>query len=1115
MAGEGEVEGQEHEQRQEAERSQAAQDGVSSSREAREIQRGRMSKTCMSKTGARIYTIANGQPFLETLAGAILSGDLPVHGGPAPDPMSLSDLTLLMPTRRAQRALGEAFLKLSGRPALLLPAIRPIADRDDDAEYLHAAASAGPYARGIDHSGASLAPAIDDVERQLLLTRLVMQWSAAMRRATLADPSPGGEGDVGVAPSAGARTPAQAAHLAGELARLMDLVETEGISLGGLKDLVPEQYAEHWQTTLKFLEIVTAYWPAHLGERGVLSPKDRRNRVLIAEAERLRAAPPPAPVIVAGVTGSIPATIDLMRAVMDCPGGAIVLPGLDTALDEESWNAIAPDHPEHPQFGLNRLLNSLGVNRGDVHVLGEACARAHVRNAFISEVMRPTGSTHKWRAFADRTEPAQVADALAGVSLVEAANAPEEAEAISLILREAAEDEHVKAALVTPDRILARRVATRLETWGIRVDDSAGRPFAKTVPGTFLDLVVTCVATDFQPADLMALLKHPLCRLGLAPREVRFAARALEVLALRDIYIGRGLGGLSAALARSRARREREERLNAAARRMREEHWAAAENLIDGLSAALAPISTMFKQGEDVSLGALAGAHAQAAEAVARKPDDDEGDETALDEPEQDGATASPLYAGEAGDAAAAIFARLMANDDIAPALRPADYPDLYRSLITGRNVLPRIPLHPRLSILGVFEARLLQADVVILGGLNDGVWPEPADPGPWLNRPMRRELGLPVPEETIGQAAHDFTALLGAGQVYLTRAKKVDGVPTVASRWLLRLQALLGGVGQRDAVRADQPWGAWAQERDAFDERVHISRPAPCPPVGVRPRQIGVSRVETWLSNPYAIYASRILRLEPLPPLGAAPDAALRGGVVHDVLSRFADAYPRALPDNAAQAFMDITDDVLTDYAGDTRVAAFWLLRLERFAHWFAETEPARRDRVIKSMAEVDGQLLVSRGAGEPFKLTARADRLDMSEGGLIVTDYKTGAAPQNNRVVNGAAPQLPLEAAIASAGGFGDDVRGPIAGLRYIRASGGDPAGEEQLVKCDDLEQLAASALRGLEQLVVRYDDPATPYPALRRAGFSYDYDDYQHLARVAEWSGQGDDGEGDTLP
>lgn len=1062
---------------------------------------------------ARIYTVPPGRPFLDVLAEAILTGELGTFGDGHPSPLALTDVTLLLPTRRATRALQDAFLKLAGRRAVLLPTVRPIAEGEDELTLLAGLAGLTTIVGGHDQG----ARAISALERRLVLTQLVLRWAAALREARM-----DGDGELAPYAAAGGNTPAQASHLADELARLMDMVETENVSLADLAGLVPDTFSEHWQKTIQFLDILTSFWPAHLKERGMISPVEQRNRTILAEARRLAEAPPRGPVIVAGVTGSIPATAELMRAVAALPNGAIVLPNLDLLLDDASWQCIRPEaangsgHPEHPQYGLRTLIERLGVEREDVKILtGATLTKAlQDRLAFFTEALRPASTTAHWHTYAETIDRNALSAALAGVNLVDAPSAHDEAEAVALILREALEKPGQTAALVSPDRLLARRVATRLESWGIRVDDSAGRPFAKTVPGAFLDLAIEAQHRNFAPAELVALLKHPLTRLGLGAFEVRRAARALELAAFRTDYFGAGLDGVEAALEEAQrdvAARDRRER---AVRRLWDEDWAGARDLVQRLRTAFAPLVSLYQDRSPHFLRELAHAHVAVAEALTALPEAEVPRNEAGDEPGGDTSETkpSPLYVGEAGAAAANLFAGLL--DPSLPPLEVAagDYADLYRSLIAGENVRPRVPVHPRLSIWGPFEARLQQPDVVVLGSLNDGTWPEAADPGAWLNRPMRIALGLPAPEEKIGHGAHDFVSLLGAARVYLTRAEKVDGVPTVPSRWLMRIVALLDGMKtpegrtMRDAIAMDQPWLGWARSRDHIASRRVIAPPAPCPPVSQRPRRISVSGVEQWIANPYAIFAQRILDLDPLPVLGKLPDASLKGSIVHDALAEFARRHGDKLPADSEARLVAIARELLAPYLSNPRIRAFWLPRFERFARWFAETEAGRRERTTRVIAETTGMLVLDAPAG-PFTLTARADRIDVTPGGLVITDYKTGQVPADSKVTAGLSPQLPLEAAIAVAGGF--DGLGPsqVASLRYIRSAGGSPPGEDHTVKTDDVNGLAAAQREGLAQLIARFDDESTPYAALRRPGFSYDYDDFAQLARVDEWSGQGD--------
>ncbi len=1023
----------------------------------------------------------------------MLDGTLPAGGGPRPALLDLPRVTLYLPTRRATRAVEDAFLRAGGGRALLLPRIVPISEGEEDLSLIAAAAAEA-------HAGA-IPPAIGELERRLVLTSLIRRWTEAMNQS-------------GTQGAAVAATSAQAAVLAKELAALMDMVETEDVSLDRLDTLVPEIFSEHWQKTLRFLGIVTQAWPGYLAQAGLLSAARRRNAVIRAEAARLAASPPASPVIVAGVTGSIPATIALMRAVAGLPNSAIVLPGLDTDLDAESWQTIGPEHPEHPQFGLKKLLDALGCARGDVTRLGDSASPAsRARTRLIAEIMRPAGTTERWEGFAAAARKDPAGTAPAGLSLVEAPTAQDEAEVVALILREAAETPGKTAALVSPDRFLARRVAVRLEAWGIKVDDSAGRPLGKTPPGAFLDLVINAVATRFAPAETVALLKHPLTRLGLDPFAARRAARALEIATFRAPYLGEGLAGVESAFERAAADREGGVRVHPAVKRLWTEDWQGARDLIARLRAAYGPLLALYERTEPVLLHDLVDAHCKTAEAVARLPADlpaplAEGgsstrDGEGLESRENPTADESPLWRDEAGETAARLFAGLL--DPALPSLdlSASDYADLYRSLAAAETVRPRGPVHPRLFIWGPFEARLQQTDVVVLGSLNDGTWPKSSDPGAWLNRPMREALGLPSPEEKIGQSAHDFATLLAAPRVILTRAEKKDGVPTVPSRWLLRLKALLEGMGAVEALAPQEPWLAWARRRDDIAPVARLAAPEPRPASAQRPRRLSVSRIETWIANPYAIFAGEILKLAPLPPLGEPPGPALRGSIIHDALSEFAKAYPAALPGDIEAELVRFARQALDAYAAHPRIAAFWVPRFERFAAWFAATEPARRLGVTEVRAEVSGELVLDAPAG-PFRLTARADRIDVRDDALVISDYKTGAPPPDRKVLDGVSPQLPLEAAIAAdALGFEKLPKRSVATLRYIRASGGEPPGDARDVKAPDIAALARETLEGLTRHVARFDDERTPYRPLRRARFGYDYDAYAHLARVAEWS------------
>ncbi len=565
----------------------------------------------------------HGTPFFAALAEALLAGRLSLPSARRPAPLELAGITLLLPTRRDIGALQEAFLKAADGAAVLLPNIKLIS-HFSDAPHPFADASEG------EGTLAEAKPAIGTLERELAFTRLVLQWSEAIGQSR-----------------SSARTPAQAVRQAKELARLMDMVEMEDVGLDGLDALVPDDYSAHWGLTLDFLKIVTEHWPQHLHELGKVSPAGWRKRLMLTEAERLRRSPPAQPTIVAGVTGTVPAATALMAAVLALKQGALVLPGLDQTLDDESWNAISPAHPEHPQFGLKKLLDALGVARKDVTLLPGAtpAPRHNARAAFVSEAMRPAGTTERWHSFLAASKPQDLAGALAGWTILEAPSAADEAEAVALILREAAEHPGKTAMLVTPDRALARRVSVRLKAWALEVPDLSGRPLAGTEIGVFLDLLIAAAAARFQPVALLMLLKHPLCRAGLDAGTLADGTRALELAVFRAPYLGRSLADIVAALERAAKGTLPGAHRGRAVRQIGADAWQAARQLLASLEAILRPLEELFAAPGRAALPTLAAAHVRAAQAVAGGRGEESQD---------------ALWQGDGGEELARLFAGLL-----------------------------------------------------------------------------------------------------------------------------------------------------------------------------------------------------------------------------------------------------------------------------------------------------------------------------------------------------------------------------------------------------------------------------------------------------------------------
>jgi len=974
-----------------------------------------------------VFSIDAGVPFLDALAAGLLAR----AGG---EPLALARMTVLLPTRRAARSLAEAFLRQSNGRPLLLPHLVPVGDVDADEFAILADESAGDEA--ID-----LPPAVPDLTRRLMLTRLVLAW---------------GQTPAGAGPARAA----QAAPLAAELARFVDEVAAEGCTLANLDHLVPAQHAAHWQQVVTFLRVVSDHWPKALAEIGCLDAAERRNRVLKRQAETWRRQPPADPVIAAGITGGVPSVAVLVAAVARLPTGIVVLPGLDRTAETSEWEAIAAD-PAHPQYLLARLLGRLEILPGQVATWPSPAATASnaARATLVRAALAPASRSHRWATIGRLP-----VEAVAGVTRVDCPGPQEEATTVALLMRRQLEEPGATAALVTPDRDLARRVAAELRRWDIAVDDSAGTPLAKTPPGVFLRLLLTCVVEEFAPLPLLALLKHPLAACGMAPAAFRDLARRLEVAALRGPRPGPGIDGLSAAIG--------ERALADPVRRI----GSALASLVEALAAA------------EIELAPLVQAHIRAAEALAAS-DTESGDRQ--------------LWREEAGEAAAVWLSELLGAARGFPKLAGADYPALFEALIAAPVVRPGYGRHPRLFIWGLLEARLQRADLVILGGLNEGVWPARTDSDPWLSRPMRRDFGLPPPELRVGRAAHDFVQCLGARTVVLTRAARVEGNPTVPSRWLLRLETALRAAGLEAKLDDSAPL-AWQARLDDPGPARRIDPPEPHPPVEARPRHLSVTEIETWLRDPYAIYARHVLRLRALDPIDADPGAAERGVFIHAALHQFLQAFPNALPDDAEDKLLAIGRDCFGAALQHPNVRAFWWPRFERIAGWVVEAERERRTLITQSFGEIGGTLSLPAKHGV-FTLSGKADRIDrLAAGGLAILDYKTGVLPKKGEVESGYAPQLALEAMIAAAGGFRGVPAAAVAALIHWKLSGGDPPGEARTDAdgVDAVRALVDTARQGLERLIARFDDPATPYRAWPQPDKGPRYSDYTHLARVQEW-------------
>ncbi|MCB1969373.1 MAG: double-strand break repair protein AddB [Geminicoccaceae bacterium] len=941
---------------------------------------------------------------------------------------------------------------------LLLPSRRAcIALRDTFVEVTDGAPMLLPHMQPVGNSGDGelllfgnepLPEAIDPLRRQLLLASLVRSQRQAQ----------------------GGITDEHAIRLAGDLAAFLDEMQTEEIPLDRLQDLVADEHAEHWRQILTFLGILGNAWPAILNEEGCIDPPERRRRQLDALIDAWRQNPPSRPIIAAGLTGTVPAVSRLISAIAGLEQGAIVLPGLDQDMDEASWKAVAAS-PAHPQHGLANLLDKLGVERSLVRRWpGQQPVCSPERRRLLAEIMRPAATSEAWKNIA-----APSAESLSGLQQAEAAGFAEEAMLVSLQIREMLEEPGKTVALVTSDRTLARRVAVELARFGIDADDTAGTPLDQTPPGSFLLLAARSVIENLSPVPLLSLLKHPLASGHDERSRFRRHVRALERGILRGPRLAGGFSGYRAAIETADER-----------------YWPAPVSprellaWLDGVERAALPLATLASRRE-VPFGELIEAHLAFAEWLAS---------------DEDGAS-DELWAREAGVCASTFITRLKEAVRDFPPISPTAYPALLAVLMGAEASRSHATRHPRVSLLGQLESRLVSADRMLVAGLNEGVWPRRIDPSPWINRSMRSALGLPPAELQIGIAAHDLVMAASAGQCVLSRARKDHtGAPTTASRWLTRLDAVLRAGGRPGGIDAPAQWLHWAAGLDEPSGPVRpCSRPIPAPPVEARPDEAFVTEIEALIRDPYAFYARKILKLGPLDPIDADPGGSERGQIVHAALEQFVRSFPDDLPEHAEQRLLEIGRQIFSTMDHHPQVRAIWWPRFMTVADWFISEERSRRDRLQRILTERTGQLDIDHETGR-FRLRARADRVEIDrEGHYNIIDYKTGNAPSQKDIASGISPQLTLSALIAEKGGFGGPAL-PPGELLYWALRGGEDGNKVQPVK--DIETLVEEAREGLKELIAYFRDPENGYPAVPRPEIAPVFSDYDHLARIDEWRG-----------
>jgi len=1006
----------------------------------------------------RVFSIGPDAAFLPTLVEAVINGNL-LADWPKDGLFWLSDIVIILPTRRARLALAEAFATALGGAALL-PDIRTFDGEPGDEE---------PF---LEPAEAPLPPdAISPMERRFLLTQMITAWAKNHPDAALLEPV------------SGQVRPVRILQMADTLARLIDDFAIERVSPAALREIIMDELPENGRLNMRFLEIALGNWPKILAERNQVDASELRNLRLKRQAETLKIRFGERPVIAAGSTGSMPATAELMRSILRLERGVLVLPGLDTGLGGDSFARLldksnAPHG--HPQYGLAQLLRRLGQNPQNVTEL--AFRPKNRRTELVRASLALAEETADWHQTRQKFSRAEIKKACQGVTIAVARSEQEQALVIAVAAQKAL-GKNQTVGVIAPDRNLARRIIAELKRFDIEVDDSAGMALFQSRAGRLARQVLAIVASSIGPVDLMALLSNRHVSLGYGRKRVSHIGQMIEFSLLRGQQPTPGFAGLRALLAQNAGGC-----LPHAAHHLTAEESKLVLEFLGDLEGALKPVCALLAGG-DYSSAQLGAALVETLNALGVAAS---------------GESPAPLP----GVRELNEWARALSEVPVpGPALGAVDAEAVLEVLMSGYSVIKPGTSRRDIAIWGRLEARLQTADLMVLSALNEGSWPEVADPGPWLSRGMRLKAGLEPPERQHGLAAHDFEMGMGCSNVLLTCSERIGTSPAATSRLLQRFLAL-GGKEAANAMRArGEELLQIARRLDRVEQVIPATR-APSPPAALRPKSLSITEVETLIRSPYELYAKYVLALTPLDPLGEEAGARERGTLVHEVFARFVEQGHDVMARQAEQILVEIAADVFGVLAARPERRDIWLRRFTSAIEGFLAFERSRNHKVRQRYAEKKLRWTFQ-VAGTDFTLRGRADRIDvLSDNSFEIIDFKTGSVPGSAEMRNFLAPQLLLEAAIAGARGFENTDPAPTSALTYIKIGAGPKAFVPTgfvLAKNMDIKAASEEILNRVQSQVEAYllsDTHPMHARLLPKPNQSF-RSPYEHLARSDEWT------------
>lgn len=985
------------------------------------------------------YNIPFHQTFSECLAANLL------HSYQA-HPFGLASVTLFLPTSRACLAMRDAFLRSSGSSSVIMPAMIPLAEVDENTML--------PF---VDQTIAQIKPPISTLKRNIYLTRLIAQATGIQAKQE--------EETISYD---------QAAYIAKSLAKLLDDSHHFDVTAEHIQSLCLDEHAQHWQPILTFLDIIYQHWPKILDSLNVQDSASYHDQILRLLGVLWQQKPPKSKVIAAGINRNIPAVHEFLNAILKHAKGAIVFQGLEQITPELEDYFHQTDHDwfskaqiqASPLYVPSVILKHAGVNFKDIQEfpINQPVEQSHINRAtFLADCLKPVGVFPDFNNFSD--------DLLDNFELIECENLIHEAQTIALIMRSELEKKGKTAALVTPNRALAQHVTAQLKRWGLNIDDSAGIALSQAPIGIYLKAISQLACGGIRPKDFMALLKHPFTKMGLSAKEFRKHVRKLDLI-LRDSGNVLGFDAIIHSISTQK------------------NTYSILLDILKNFDEKIKPLLIELSKPK-ASPQKLLRYLLEFAEWAASDDTSPGSDE---------------LWKQEAGHKAADLMSALLEELSVIEHIHPSRWTEFFNVFLEGQIVRPMKRAHPRLSIWGMVESRMMYADLIIIGSFNEGHWPQLPDAGPWLNRPMRNNIGLPSVEQEVGLNAADFLNLATAKHVIITRAITENG-PMEKSRFLRRIEASLQKQKHLSLVKKDSPFHDWKTQLIKAEQTQSLQpaqKPAPKPALSARPKQLSITDFGRLINDSYAIYGKKILNLKPLDDLEKDMDHKNFGTLAHAVLETYMrntqiknitnKAEELAVLQDLAKKMLDTLNLPKTQYI-------FWSSRLDRLCKSFLEQELIARQNMQKTWLEVEGSMQLDMPASA-FTLNGKADRIDLlDDGNLRIIDYKTGNPPSEKQVINFEEPQLLLEATLARHHGF-NELSAETSNIEYWHISGGLKTKSKSISLIEKNETLLDQFYTYIIDIINKFNDENTPYEP-HSSGKTLKYgSDYDHLSRYKEW-------------